>query len=84
MTKHTEVTEITRAQYLQLVGLLTLAQRHYVTLREIERAACEITGEEFNEGGHTGDEIYTDGPPDADDLLRRLGIAVREEGVTEG
>jgi len=38
------MTTITRTQYLQLLGLMTLAKMHNDKLRDIEIAACAITG----------------------------------------
>jgi hypothetical protein len=71
-----EKVSITTNERLQLIGLLTLAQHHERLLRGLEAAACEITGEEANSGGHTGDAIYSGAHADADDLLRKLGIRV--------
>jgi hypothetical protein len=77
---YTDKTEISRSEYLQLVGLLTLAKRHTAALRDLERAAAEITGdrEEYGSFGLTSDVLYQD-DPDADDLLRRCGITVTPE-----
>lgn len=69
---------ITRSQYLQLVGLLTLAARHNRDLRAIEKAALEITKED--ELGHTGDAVYGDSHT-ADSLLERLSITVEDDAA---
>lgn len=49
---------ISNNEYLQLLGLKTLADRANAELLQIERAACAITGEEPESGGHTGDIVY--------------------------
>ncbi|MBW3624083.1 MAG: hypothetical protein KY468_11805 [Armatimonadetes bacterium] len=73
---------ISRNEYLQLVGLQTLAANHNRQLREIEKAAYAITGEgDLSEdylGGHTSDAMYDTDNISVDDLLRRLEITVEE------
>jgi hypothetical protein len=78
--------QITRAEYLQLLGLLTLAERHNKSLEEIRAAAAEITGERDSHGapsdnGHTADAVY--GSRDLDELLRLLNIAVDDPPIRE-
>jgi hypothetical protein len=58
MSLYTEVREISREDYLQLQGLLTLATHHRLMLEDIARAACKITGEEPTSGGLTGDALF--------------------------
>lgn len=77
--KHTAKPSITAHERLQLIGLLTLAQRHNKALEDIRAAALFITGEVNDEGqpddsGHTSDGVYSD--YDADVLLGRLDIKV--------
>lgn len=74
-----EERTITRNEYLQLVGLIALAQRHNQALRELDEAARAITHEERD--GHTSDTIYDSFSlgVDVDDLLRRLKIAVEPD-----
>lgn len=75
-SRYTDKTEITAAERLQLLGLLTIAQRHNLALQDIRKAAEAITGEK--EEGHTGDAIYDTAQPNVDELLNRLGIKVSE------
>ncbi len=65
-------TTITANERLQLMGLLVLAKRHNAALKDIERAALAITGED--DLGHTSDGLYCD--YEADEILRRLNITV--------
>lgn len=65
---------ITENQRLQLIGLLTLAEHHNAMLKQIERAACAITGE--SDGGHTGDAVY--GSRTLEELLTLREIEVTE------
>lgn len=76
MNRYTEVTEISREQFLQLEGLLTLARHHKRSLDEIARAACQITGEKPGDGGHTDDATYCE--YNAETLLEKLEIKVKE------
>lgn len=69
-------TTITRAEHLQLVGLLALAERYNRMLTEVHDAARQLTGE-ADDMGHTYDAVYS-GDQDADTLLQRLGITVEE------
>jgi len=71
--KYTDKTEITKAEFLQLTGLLVLAKRHNAALKEILAAVVEITGEK-DENGHGADGVYSD--YSAEGLLDRLGITV--------
>lgn len=68
---------ITRDEYLQLTGLLVLAERHYTRLQEIQRAASDLIGESFADAS-VGDAIYGDENFSADDILRKCGITVEE------
>jgi hypothetical protein len=67
-----------REQYLQLLGLLTLAQHHSTMLTSLTDAAIEILG------GDDPMEIIADavwsGKADIDGLLERLDI--RPEALT--
>lgn len=67
---------ITANQRLQLIGLLTLAEKHSKALEDIKASASEITGEALDACGHTSDAIYDDGSRDADTLLKKLDITV--------
>lgn len=73
---------ITRSQYLQLTGLLVLAQRHNDALRDIEKAMYGITQEKDHDGnpsecGHTADAVY--GGYTAEELMGKIGITVEEK-----
>jgi hypothetical protein len=69
-------TEITKEEYLQLVGLLTLARQHKKMVDEIEEAMKQVIGEEADYG-HCGDAIWeNDGTYTANDLLKKLKIKV--------
>lgn len=62
--------KLKRSEYLKLNGLLHLAHKYSAILRDIEEEMCRITGEDPQEGGHTGDAIYSDYT--VDQLLRKL------------
>lgn len=66
---------ISRSEYFQLIGLLTLAKKHNETLKDIERAALAIT-KEVDDLGHTADAVYGNRSPD--ELLALLDITVRD------
>lgn len=70
-------TKIAHSEYLQLVGLLTLAERHTRTLRELRDAACELLaiGRDDEEGGEVDDAVWF-GDHDPDLLLRKLNVEV--------
>lgn len=74
--KYTDKTKITKTEYLQLIGLLTLAQANNEKQKDILKAVMTITGE-VEDTGHSSDAVYMD--YSADELLERLGIKVREE-----
>ncbi len=72
--------QITYSEYLQLIGLKTLADRHNKELDEILKSAQNITGEvnhnnEPELSGHTSDWIY--GMRSTDEVLKLLGITVK-------
>jgi hypothetical protein len=76
---------ITRPEYLQLIGLLALAQRHNAMLNEIAEAIRAITDERDRDGapnysGHSFDAVWSD--YSADDLLRKLDISVEAKEKT--
>ena len=64
---------MTKNQYFQLLGLLTLAQGHIAALKTIQRAAETITGEK---DGHTQDVVWSGEAPEsgADFLLEQLEV----------
>jgi hypothetical protein len=68
---------ITREQYLQLLGLKVLADKHNEALHDILSSAATITGEaEPLGGGHTDEMVWSD--LDVDTTLNGLGIEVEE------
>ena len=64
---------ITRAENLQIVGLLALAARHQAMLKDILLSLEEITGESADEG-HCCDAVYDHLNPLT--LIERLDITV--------
>lgn len=75
-------SEISQEKYLQLIGLLTLAQHHMRSLEEIEKSAGQLIGmkkERFNDFGHLTDAIYTSSDGfDIDEVLARMNIIVSD------
>ena len=61
-----------------------MARRYDRMMRDIEKAALEITGEESPTGGHTSDAVFGGREQDPDEaasaLLNRLEITVEEVG----
>jgi hypothetical protein len=74
------VKTITREQYLQLLGLRTLATRHYASIKEIEEAARAITGDD--DCGHTDDILS--GFRGLDEGLLLLDISVVDASTPTG
>ena len=73
MERRTPKTTITQGEYLQLIGLLTIATMHNKTLKDIEKCAYAITGE-TDECGHTSDAIFSD--YGIEHILDRLDLKV--------
>lgn len=77
---------ITKSQELQLIGLFTLADHHNEALKDIERAACEITGQEPASGSHTSDAVYGGADYGSGEMLRdllgKLDITVADAEIT--
>ncbi len=71
--KPTEKTKVTPAEYLQLIGLLTLAKHHQEKMGDILLAVQELTGD-INDDGHSSDAVFCD--HNALDLLKKLGIVI--------
>lgn len=71
---------ITKAEYLQVVGLLTLSKMHNERLTEIIAALEKTTGEGDLEymPGHCSDAATGQHDYNADALLSRLDITVAE------
>ena len=78
--------KITKTEKLQLTGLLALADKHYDTLIDIERACCEVldTPSPPTDSGHIGDMIWgTIGHNDVDEMLRKMGVEVVDDTPEE-
>lgn len=73
--KKTKKTEITHAEFLQMTGLLSLADKHGKVMTDIVEALREITGEE-DSWGHCGDAVYSMEVYSPQELLRRLELTV--------
>lgn len=74
---------ITNNQFLQLIGLMTLAVHHDKAMKDITDAALAITKETNRDGyleglGHTYDAVWTTGDPmdRVREMMRRLDIRV--------
>lgn len=76
MNRYTEKTKVTQSEYLQLVGLLTLAKTYTSKLEDILKLVIKITGEK-NDMGHSSDAVYS--PYSVDELIKKLEITVREK-----
>jgi hypothetical protein len=77
----TNKTEITKAEYLQLIGLKELSKKYNQFLNDIYSIGQKITGEIEGDGspelyGHTCD--YLSDARELDDMLNLLGITVIE------
>lgn len=70
---------MSKEEYAQLTGLLTLARQHCDALDNIHGMALRITGEAQTTGGNsnTADWVYS-GVVDVRPLIRRLGITVKD------
>lgn len=65
---------ITHSQYLQLLGLMTLAKQYNAMLEQLLIAAATITQEKDVHTGHVSDMVY--GSRELDDGLNCLEITV--------
>ena len=72
-------SELSRAEYLQIVGLLALADRHARMLTEIRQSVGDLLGisEGDAEDGHISDAVWDDNSRDADLMLRKLKVTVK-------
>lgn len=64
---------ITHAEYLQLLGLRLIADRHQSAMDELSKAAAAITGE-TDELGHTYDYVWSN--RELDEMLDVLELKV--------
>lgn len=72
---------VTQSQYLQLVGLLTLSKIHSTKVNDSRDAIRELLecNPNSNEGDHVDDGVWGTDNPNADDLLKRMGIVVKKQ-----
>ncbi len=66
-------TKVSKKEYLQIVGLLALADKHMNMVDDIQNALREIVGEK-EEWGHCGDAVIDSTLRNADSLLKKLNI----------
>lgn len=67
---------VTREEYLQIVGLLKLAEHHNATLKSIANAVDDLLGSKRGDG-HGCDATYCDYT--ADHLLELMEVTVEKE-----
>lgn len=70
-------TAITKSEYFQIIGLVTLAARLEAQLKEVHKATAAVLGvteadDQFH--GHVSDMVY--GQREADEAIRLLGVEV--------
>jgi len=70
-------SKISRAHHCQLLGLFTLAEQHNAALRDIERSAASLVGENDDGSGYYGhvSDALCNGDSAAH-MLKKLGIRV--------
>lgn len=66
-------SSITQTEYVQIVGLLTIAKQHTQMIASIEKSLREIIGQE-GDNGHCSDAIY--GDYTAEELLEKMAVKV--------
>jgi hypothetical protein len=78
-------TQITSNERLQIIGLLTLAERHNARLQDVRKTIIELLGgkegDPYDWTGHIDDAMFEDSRRDADQLLQRLHIQVSDQPV---
>ena len=72
-------TQITKAERLQLIGLLTIAHQAYGKMKECDIAMVEIVGkqDEYQSAGLLSDEYFED-TPNVDKCLKYMKIKVKK------
>lgn len=70
--------EITKTEYLTILGLMQIARQAYKTIGDCEKAYGEIVGmkKELGDFGHFSDAIFNDGG--VDEVLDNEGIKIVE------
>lgn len=84
------VKQVTKEQYLQLVGLLALAKVHNARLLDITESAkqvLEVTPEDANVHGvgdpdHINDAVYCEYP--VEKMLQKLGVSLPRQAKVKG
>lgn len=73
-------TQITKAERLQLIGVMTIAHHLYLKMKECDIAMAEIVGEqeEYQLAGLLSDEYFED-TPNVDKCLKNMGIKVMKK-----
>lgn len=72
---------ITPDERLQAFALYTMANQHYVKVRDYERAIARIFGDSEEYNDQVSDAIYANDPGspyDFEDVLKNAGIAVKK------
>jgi len=70
--------EITKNEELQLIGLITLAKKHYKIVSDCEKEMEKIVGGDDEYGGLLSDNVYSrDDNDDVSSALKDMGIKVR-------
>ena len=71
--------KLKRSAYLQVVGLLALAEGHLKNLNDIEAAICKVVGVPYRDGAgdHVGDAIYSE--YSADEMLDKISYAIKHQ-----
>lgn len=70
---------LTKAERLQLIGLLTLAHQAFGVMQQVDKGMIEIIGRE-KDGGDYADclsDEYFESNPNVDDCLERMKIRVK-------
>jgi hypothetical protein len=75
-SRYTSKTSISYSDFLKITGLLVVGIEAYKQCEAVEAALKEITGEDPNGFGHSGDAIY--GGYSAKELLKKLDIKVEK------
>ena len=83
MTKDTWKKEITEAEYLQLCGLMVLANQAKKAMTNAERAMREVLSYEsdFDDTscGHLSDAVFDDSP-NVKTCLKNMGVKIIKNG----
>ena len=68
---------ITKAERLQLIGLMTLAHQAYKKMDEADDAMQEIVGDDGTGGAGLLSDEYFEDKPNVDATLKVMGIKVK-------